>query len=69
MDSRRNNIIVGAVPETPDETGDQCETLLKENICSKLGMKGDRVNDRVIGYTSRDFVCVYIYSTHRFDIL
>ena len=43
--SRRNNIIVRGVPETPDETWDQCETLLKETLSSKLGMEGDRVND------------------------
>ena len=43
--SRRNKIIDRSVPETLDETWDQCETLLKETLCSNLGMEGDRVND------------------------
>ena len=34
--SRRNNIIVRGVPETPDETWDQCETLLKETTRHNL---------------------------------
>ena len=42
--SRRNNVIINGLPDVKNGNWDDCENLVRQNLCSELNLNKDYVN-------------------------